>query len=194
MTNLAWDRHDIFITQDTEVTFVTEMNLQAEIYIVCKKPIKHSCSVPERRELPSLKSETTKMLHEKNKTLKKTKCRWCRFLFFKGRSQCWVCRTASGTDPAGRPARGPISASCDVELGPLRTKAPPRSLGRGHWKGRQMSIAFHHSCGPWEGGVVGGLAGIWTTLWPLPQLFTRAPTALMRQAPPEAFLDVEPSG
>lgn len=61
-----------FFKKDTEVTRVTEMNLQAEIYIVCKKPIKHSRSVPERRrEAPSLKFETTKMLHEKNKTLKK---------------------------------------------------------------------------------------------------------------------------
>lgn len=151
------------------------MNLQAEIYIVCKKPIKHSRSVPERRrESPSLKSETTKMLHEKNKTLKKTKCRWCRFLFFQGRSQRWVCRTASRTDAAGRPARGPISASCDVELGPPRTKAPPVLLAEATGRAvrcQQLSITpVGPGRGEWSGGLPasGSLSGLFHNCSPEP--------------------------
>lgn len=56
------------------------------------------------------------------------------------------------------------------------TEGSPRSLGRGRWKGRQMSTAFHRSCGPGSEAWLQGLAGIWTTLWPLPQSLTRALT------------------
>lgn len=46
----------------------------------------------------------------------------------------------SPASPQREPERGPISAGCDAEVGPPRTKAPLCSPGRGHGKGQQPSI------------------------------------------------------
>lgn len=80
----------------------------------------------------------------------------------------------SAASPPREPARGPISASCDVATGPPRTQTPPRSLGRGHREGRQMSTALRHSL-PAPGVGAGGGGAV-----PAP----RPPSSLGSPPPP----------
>ena len=103
-------------------------------------------------------------------------------------------RIASRTDGTGRPARGPISASCDVELGPPRTKPLPVLLAEATGRAvrcQQLSITpVGPGRGEWSGSLVASepLSGLFHNRSPEP------PSALVLHSPPEALLDVEPSG
>lgn len=66
---------------------------------------------------------------------------------------------------------------------------PPRSPGRGHWKGHQMSIAFHHSV-----PAQGGFPAPGPDSARLQRLLPRVSTALMPDSLSHPFLDVEPIG
>ena len=179
MSNFTWARHDIFITQDTEVTQVTEMNLWAEIYIVCKKPMDSRSILREggNRQIWSLRQwrcsmKKTKFFFKKIKYVDDAD-----FCFSKGGVSSGLphslphrssMRIASHTDAAGYqrenqlvqavmwswvlrgPSPSPFSWQRPLE-GPSDVNSFPSFLWvRGGGSGR------------------GGLAGIWTTLWPLP--------------------------
>lgn len=168
MSNFTWARHDIFITQDTEVTQVTEMNLWAEIYIVCKKPMDSRSILREggNRQIWSLRQwrcsmKKTKFFFKKIKYVDDAD-----FCFSKGGVSSGLphslphrssMRIASHTDAAGIPARGPISASCDVGLGPPRTKPLPVLLAEAPGRAvrcQQLSIIpVGPGSGEWSGGA-----------------------------------------
>ena len=205
ISNFTWARHDIFITQDTEVTQVTEMNLWAEIYIVCKKPMDSRSILREggNRQVWSLRQwrcsmKKTKFFFKKIKYVDDAD-----FCFSKGGVSSGLphslphrssLRIASHTDAAGIPARGPISASRDVELGPPRTKPLPVLLSDVRC---QMSDVNSFPSFLWVRGGGSGRGGL-PASGPLSGLFhnrsPKPPSALVLHSPPEALLDVEPSG